>query len=217
MRAGLPRAKCPANALAAAIVSAWALCFVAAGLKAETCGPVEADARQRLVSYIAKKYKLPPQLTIRLEENGFIGDSCYLKVRFFSAASAQFFDLSAALAPDQVFLVAGLDDSRADPVLVQKRVEAARYDDVTRGDPPSAGPPNARAVVVVFSDFECPYCKGAVPVLKEALNFAAPDVRVIFRNYPLSFPSVGPSRGSFRAMRRRAGFRRLLENPRFLF
>jgi protein-disulfide isomerase len=156
-------------------------------MKAETCGPIEADARQRLISYIVKKYKLPPQLTIRLEENGFIGDSCYRKVRFFSVASAQFFDLSATLAPDQVFLVTGLDDSRADPVLVQKRVEAARYDDLTRGDPPSAGPSNARAVVVVFSDFECPYCKGAVPVLKDALNWETHDVRVVFRNYPLSF------------------------------
>ena len=187
MRAVLPRAKCPVSALVAAIVSLWVFCFVAAGLRAETCGPIEADARQRLVSYIAKKYKLPPQLTIRLEEKGFIGDSCYRKVRFFSVASAQFFDLSATLAPDQVFLVTGLDDSRVDPVLVQKRAEAARHDDLTRGDPPSAGPPNARAVVVVFSDFECPYCKGAVPVLKDALDLETHDVRVVFRNYPLSF------------------------------
>lgn len=119
----MPRAKYPANALVATVFSAWMFCLVATGLKAETCGSIEADARQRLVSYIAKKYKLPPQLTIRLEENGFIGDSCYRKVRFFSVASAQFFDLSATLAPDQVFLVTGLDDSRVDPVLVQKKVE----------------------------------------------------------------------------------------------
>jgi protein-disulfide isomerase len=174
-----------ARPLAQVVISVWLLCRVAGSVQAATCTEIGADARQRLVSFVVKKYKLPPQLAIHLEESGFVGDSCYRKVRFFSVASARFFDLSAILAPDQLFLVTGVDDTRIDPVLAAKKLEAAREEELLRGNPPVAGPANARSTIVVFSDFECPFCKGAVPVLKDALNLETHDVRVIFRNYPL--------------------------------
>lgn len=39
--------------------------------------------------------------------------------------------------------------------------------------------------IVEFSDFECPYCAGARPVLDSLLTTHAAAVRLVFRHYPL--------------------------------
>lgn len=52
-----------------------------------------------------------------------------------------------------------------------------------------AGPADALLTVVVFTDFECPFCARLQPTL-EALRAAYPaDVRVVLRHMPLSFHS----------------------------
>lgn len=55
----------------------------------------------------------------------------------------------------------------------------------TAGRDQVRGPEDAAVSIVVFSDFECPYCQEASGEL-EALAAAYPDdVRIVFRNYPL--------------------------------
>ena len=49
---------------------------------------------------------------------------------------------------------------------------------------PTLGPEDALVTVVVFSDFQCPYCAKLEPVV-HALVERNPDVRVVFRNLPL--------------------------------
>src|SRR3954467_4158343 len=50
-------------------------------------------------------------------------------------------------------------------------------------DGPSFGPPNARVTVVVFSDFECPYCRELAKTLRDNVPQKYPnDVRVIFKD-----------------------------------
>jgi protein-disulfide isomerase len=48
-----------------------------------------------------------------------------------------------------------------------------------------AGPSDALVTVVVFSDFECPYCARMVPTLHK-LRKERPDVRVVYRHMPLA-------------------------------
>lgn len=50
---------------------------------------------------------------------------------------------------------------------------------------PSRGAPMARVTIAIFSDFECPYCGRAHPVLEEVLRELEGDVRVVFFHYPL--------------------------------
>jgi len=52
---------------------------------------------------------------------------------------------------------------------------------------PSRGPANAKVTIVEFSDFQCPFCKRAEPVLDEVLKAYPKDVRIEWRNLPLSF------------------------------
>jgi protein-disulfide isomerase len=55
---------------------------------------------------------------------------------------------------------------------------------VSADDDPAIGADRARITIVEFSDFECPYCKMSVPVIKEILKEYPLDVKVVYRDYP---------------------------------
>jgi protein-disulfide isomerase len=46
------------------------------------------------------------------------------------------------------------------------------------------GPANAPVTIVEFSDFQCPYCKLSVPMIKEILAKYPGKVKVVYRDYP---------------------------------
>jgi protein-disulfide isomerase len=54
------------------------------------------------------------------------------------------------------------------------------------GDSPVSGPADAWVTIVEFSDFQCPYCRAAQPTLATVLPEFGPDVRHVFKHYPLS-------------------------------
>jgi protein-disulfide isomerase len=52
---------------------------------------------------------------------------------------------------------------------------------------PVRGPPNAPVTIVEFSDFQCPFCAGSVPILKQLLKNYPDQVRLVFKSFPLDF------------------------------
>lgn len=58
---------------------------------------------------------------------------------------------------------------------------------VAAGDVPSFGPTDAKVTVVEFSDFECPYCSRAADVTTQVKKKYGDKIRVVFRQFPLSF------------------------------
>lgn len=52
---------------------------------------------------------------------------------------------------------------------------------------PSLGAKEAKVVVQMWSDFECPFCADVHPVLTEVLRLYAGKVRLVWRDYPLPF------------------------------
>ncbi|MFO0574399.1 MAG: thioredoxin domain-containing protein [Polyangia bacterium] len=63
---------------------------------------------------------------------------------------------------------------------------------VEAGDGPSFGPKDAPVTIVEFSDFQCPFCSRVVPTLKKIKESFPGKVRVVWRNYPLSFHKDAP-------------------------
>jgi protein-disulfide isomerase len=54
-------------------------------------------------------------------------------------------------------------------------------------DGPSFGPATAKVTIVVFSDFECPYCRELAKTLRDNIPQKYPnDVRVIFKDFPIA-------------------------------
>jgi protein-disulfide isomerase len=52
---------------------------------------------------------------------------------------------------------------------------------------PSLGAPNAPVTIQLWSDFECPFCAQAHPVMTELLRSYPGKVRLVWHDYPLPF------------------------------
>jgi protein-disulfide isomerase len=64
------------------------------------------------------------------------------------------------------------------------RVEKSRVP-VPRPDAPSRGPRDAKVTIQIFSDFECPFCAGAVPLLRAIEAEFGGTVRLVWHDFPL--------------------------------
>jgi len=62
-------------------------------------------------------------------------------------------------------------------------LERPRVDVAATG--PSRGPANASITIVEFSDFQCPFCSRALPVIEEVMTRYPDDVRLVYRHMPL--------------------------------
>jgi len=76
---------------------------------------------------------------------------------------------------------------------VRVMLEAPRRK-IASADSPYQGPANAPIELVEFSDFQCPYCLRAHPIVKQVLNTYGNKVRFVYRNYPLpNHPNAFPA------------------------
>jgi len=48
------------------------------------------------------------------------------------------------------------------------------------------GPPDAPVTIVLFDDFQCPYCARLLPTLEKVMQAYPNHVRVVFKHFPLS-------------------------------
>ncbi len=58
---------------------------------------------------------------------------------------------------------------------------------VATGNAPSRGPKNAPITLVVFSEFQCPFCSRVKPTIDQVEKEYPGKVRVVFKNFPLPF------------------------------
>jgi protein-disulfide isomerase len=77
-----------------------------------------------------------------------------------------------------------LVDSLRRSYKVTTNLDPLRTDIATAGHP-SRGPANAAVTIVEFADFECPFCGGLYPTLKQVEKSYPEKVRIVFRQFPL--------------------------------
>lgn len=51
---------------------------------------------------------------------------------------------------------------------------------------PFKGPIDAPVVIAEFSDYECPYCAGAQPLLEKVLKQYPNEVKLVYKNFPIA-------------------------------
>jgi len=59
--------------------------------------------------------------------------------------------------------------------------------EVSEAGRPAKGPAKAPVTIVMWSDYECPFCKRAEPTVGQVMKAYPDKVRLVFRNYPLPF------------------------------
>ncbi len=65
---------------------------------------------------------------------------------------------------------------------------------VATGDGYARGAKDAKVTIVMFSDFQCPFCGRVEPTLKQVMDTYGKDVKVVWRNEPLPFhPNAMPA------------------------
>jgi protein-disulfide isomerase len=78
----------------------------------------------------------------------------------------------------------GAAASRAAAEWPASRVDRSKVP-VPRSDARTRGPANAPVTIQVFSDFECPYCAHAAPVVRELEHQFGGAIRVVWHDFPL--------------------------------
>jgi protein-disulfide isomerase len=81
---------------------------------------------------------------------------------------------------------AAVNTNQAAAQPTEPAADATKLRPVTKADH-VRGDYNAPVTLIIFSDFQCPYCAKHEDTIKQVLADYPGKVRVVFRNYPLSF------------------------------
>ncbi|EYF02196.1 DsbA family protein [Chondromyces apiculatus] len=104
--------------------------------------------------------------------------------------------IDAQLAKARALVAQGTPPAKVYDVVQKDATAATALTTVTIPAPgkanPSKGAPNARVVVQVFSDFQCPFCARVLPTLDELVKAFPGQVRIVWRNRPLPFHKEAP-------------------------
>ena len=84
----------------------------------------------------------------------------------------------AASTATRAYVVSLRDSAQLDVHLEVPRTEV-------EASGPAIGPENAPVTIVEFSDYQCPYCKRAEPVIQQVLERYPDQVRFVYRHFPL--------------------------------
>jgi len=78
----------------------------------------------------------------------------------------------------------------------QEIANANKVHDLKIGESPSTGNPNAKLVIVEFTEFQCPYCARVAPTLDSIVRANPDKIRLVYKHFPLSFHKDAPAAGA---------------------
>jgi protein-disulfide isomerase len=115
-----------------------------------------------------------------------VAGSCYQRLQFELLNNERSGTLTLFLTPDHRYLLREMMDTALDPEAEQMNAAKETEGKLLTGSFAQDGLTNAPNTIVIFSDFQCPYCKNAAKLLREQFMPAEGEtVRLVFRNFPL--------------------------------
>jgi protein-disulfide isomerase len=153
------------------------LLALAAVALAATSEPTKID-KARLEAYL--RYIFPPNTKVVLDNPTASSIPGFARIMAHLTLGAEKLDRVYYLTPDGEHLINGsiwnLNRSPFEENLAQLPTDGYSF-----------GPAKAKVTIVVFSDFECPYCKQFAATIRQNIVQKYPnDVRVIFKDFPLT-------------------------------
>jgi len=147
------------------------------------CSVLKDAKKDELANYVQVKYRLPSKPTVQVDDTE---PDCYFKLRFASASPGNGFNLALLLSPDQNHLFTAAFDVRIDPATEERLQSEKRRKALLAGAKAIAGPESSNVAVVVYPDFQCPYCAGFWNMLKVfRASSAVTKATLYYRSFPL--------------------------------
>jgi protein-disulfide isomerase len=154
----------------------------------EPCQPISSQKESSFVQYVRTLLGAPDNSEIRLVGTSMNDRTCYTRLQF--AVPGESPRLTLFLSPDQRFLSPQVFDVSVDykqeRAEDQHRVSAEIERYISSSRAPALGPSDAPIHIVVFGDFQCPYCARALRILMRDVLPAHPGkLRVAYLQFPL--------------------------------
>jgi len=162
------------------VFPALAACLLAASALSGAETPKSAYDKPTLEAYLRHLFVLPAQLTVTVNDPTPAPFPGFKEVRVRISQGAQFQDVSLYVSNDGKHIVQGsFYDIAQNPFKWD-------LDKLKTQFQPALGTAGAPVAIVVFSDLQCPHCKGEAEMLRKNLVQNYPtQVRLYFKDYPL--------------------------------
>jgi protein-disulfide isomerase len=151
----------------------------------DVCRDVTPAEGERLAHYVAQKYHVPAHAALRLGSQEQVNGTCYRKLVFKGDGALGPYETTLYASPDLRFLSSDMLDSTVDPEREERADAEKRMSQLLDGEYAALGPATAPVTAVVFSDFECPYCKKLHALLAAEPLVTGGKVRLVFRHMPM--------------------------------
>jgi protein-disulfide isomerase len=166
------------------------VCFsVASGVRGgDSCLELDDRVRLSVTDYVRKLTRLPDRASVELARSSLATETCYRTLEF--SVAGQPAPLVLFLSPDQRFLSTRVFDTRLDPEKAEAAATAQTAEKIqaylAAHPRPALGGKDAAFTIVVFADFQCPFCrKTMLAITKGLAPSVLKDARVVFLNFPL--------------------------------
>jgi protein-disulfide isomerase len=157
---------------------ALALCVAPAAFPAPTNSVPKLD-KTKFVEYIRYAEGFPPEVQATVDDPTPSPFRGLFSVTVHFSAGAQKLDKIYYVSADGEQIING-------PVWDMKDNPFRDTLEHLPTDGPSFGPASAKVTIIVFSDFECPYCRELAKTIRDNVPAKYPtDVRVVFKDFPL--------------------------------
>ncbi|MBV9085035.1 MAG: thioredoxin domain-containing protein [Acidobacteriaceae bacterium] len=160
------------------------LCF---GTIAEQCRPAEKLDTPKVENLLKIWYRLPTNQRFTLVDSSTVDSACYRKLVFRASVPAPL--LTLYLTPDGKHLVTSVMDLEVDPAVARRKKQDAVQQVLSSGALLTSGPGSAPLKLVVFSDFQCPYCKRFAGFMNELTPEERSQLQITYRQFPLNIHS----------------------------
>jgi protein-disulfide isomerase len=157
------------------------LCVLLLVVGCHAAAPVDADLEQRVTKLVLATYNLPPWVNVKIAERTpskeFPGFD-KLSVVLSSGEQTQTREMLLSKDGKTLYTMTKMDLTR-DP-----QAETMAKIDLTGR--PVRGNKDAKVTVVVYDDFECPYCSRMHQTLKNVLQSYGDRIKVVYKDFPLT-------------------------------
>jgi protein-disulfide isomerase len=164
------------------VLTAILLCAIPSA-HSESCPSLTPEANALVERFARFHFRIDSSVDLRVNAEALVG--CFYRIRVRAVDRDLGLVGSLMVTPDQKYVATDINDLRVDPVEESRIREEALAARLQPQGAPVRGDRSAPVSVVVFSDFQCPYCRKAAALLAAEATPGTKVAKLVFRHFPL--------------------------------